>query len=180
MTVNLEATSADQATTDWSELRERIRTWATELGFSDLGIADIDLADIEPRLQQWLDEGRHGAMDWMARHGSKRTRPAELVPGTVRVVSVTMDYWPPDSEHARRVLRDPARGYVSRYALGRDYHKVMRNRLQKLARRIEREVGDFGYRAFVDSAPVMEKPLAHKAGLGTQGKHTCLIDRERG
>ena len=116
----------------------------------------------------------------MARHGTKRTRPGELEPGTIRVISVAMDYWPPDTAPPKAVLRDGTRGYVSRYALGRDYHKLMRNRLQKLADRIGAEVGEFGYRAFVDSAPVMEKPLAHKAGLGTQGKHTCLIDEEVG
>ena len=167
-------------TEDLSQLRARIEEWAGELGFSGVGVANTDLEQVEQRLNAWLEEGRHGAMDWMARHGSRRTRPHELVPGTIRIVSVRMDYWPPDSEHPRRTLRDPSRGYVARYALGRDYHKLMRKRLQHLAARIEDEVGPFGYRAFVDSAPVMEKPLAQKAGLGTQGKHTCLIDRERG
>jgi epoxyqueuosine reductase len=167
-------------TRDWRELREQIRTWGQALGFAEIGVADTDLSTLEPQLQTWLDEGRHGAMDWMARHGTRRTRPAELVPGTLRVISASMAYWPPDSEHPRVTLTDPERGYVSRYALGRDYHKVLRKALQRLAERIRDEVGSFGYRAFVDSAPVMEKPLAQKAGLGTQGKHTCLIDRERG
>ena len=171
---------ADDPVCDRAALLERIRGWAAELGFARLGVTDTDLSSIEPRLRAWLDEGRHGEMEWMARHGTRRTRPADLVPGTVRVVSVSMEYWPPDSEHPKRTLKDPSLGYVSRYALGRDYHKVLRNRLQRLAERIRAEVGPFGYRAFVDSAPVMEKPLAQKAGLGTQGKHTCLIDRERG
>jgi len=173
-------TAMPSTTAAWADLRARIAGWAHELGFGGFGITDVDLSAIEPRLQAWLDEGRNGAMDWMARHGTKRTRPAELVPGTIRILSVSMDYWPPDSESAKRTLRDPGTAYVSRYALGRDYHKLMRNRLQKLARRIEDEVGTFGYRAFVDSAPVMEKPLAQKAGLGTPGKHTCVIDPQRG
>jgi epoxyqueuosine reductase len=165
---------------DWNELAERVRAHALELGFRSVGIADTDLSAIEPQLEQWLAEGRHGEMDWMERHGSKRTRPAELEPGTVRVISVAMDYWPQDSAPPKAVLQSPDKGYVSRYALGRDYHKVMRNRLQKLAERIRKDAGELGARAFVDSAPVMEKPLAHKAGLGTPGKHTCLIDREAG
>lgn len=168
------------ATTDWEALAARIREWARDLGFRRAGIADTDLSAIEPDLQRWLAEGRHGEMEWMARHGTKRTRPAELEPGTIRVISVTMDYWPPDCAHPRAVLGNASRGYVSRYALGRDYHKVMRNRLQKLAERIRDAAGEAGCRAFVDTAPVMEKPLAQKAGLGTQGKHTCLIDREAG
>jgi len=168
------------STPDFDQLAERIRTWAIELGFRRVGITDTDLSGVEPRLLAWLADGRHGEMAWMARHGTKRTRPAELLPGTLRVISVAMDYWPPDSAHPKAVLGEPDKGYVSRYALGRDYHKILRNRLQKLADRIRQEVGDFGYRAFVDSAPVMEKPLAHKAGLGTPGKHTCLIDEDTG
>ena len=170
----------DSSAIDWNALRRRIATWAEELGFSGVGVTDTRLGAVERRLGRWLEQGRHGAMEWMARHGSRRTRPHELVPGTIRVISVRMDYWPPDSEHPRRTLRDPARGYVARYALGRDYHKLLRKRLQGLAQRIEGEVGAFGYRAFADSAPVMEKPLAQKAGLGTQGKHTCLIDPDTG
>jgi len=161
-------------------LADNIRGWARELGFRRTGICDTDLACAEERLQQWLAAGRHGHMDWMARHGSRRTRPAELVPGTVRVISVAMDYWPSAARSGRDLLKDGTRGYVSRYAVGRDYHKLMRNRLQKLADRIREQIGAFGYRAFVDSAPVMEKPLAQKAGIGTMGKHTCIIDREAG
>jgi epoxyqueuosine reductase len=170
----------DPVACNWNDLAARVRAHARELGFRSVGITDTDLAAIEPQLAQWLAEGRHGEMEWMERHGSKRTRPAELEPGTVRVISVAMDYWPPDSAPAKAVLQAPHKGYVSRYALGRDYHKVMRNRLQSLAERIREDAGAFGARAFVDSAPVMEKPLAHKAGLGTPGKHTCLIDREAG
>ncbi len=173
-------TQADTAPIDWQALRRRIGEWAGELGFGGLGVTDTELERVEARLERWLADGRHAAMAWMAQHGTKRTRPAELVPGTIRVVSVRLDYWPPDSEHPRRVLQDPLCGYVARYALGRDYHRLMRRRLQQLAERIEGEVGAFGYRAFADSAPVMEKPLAQKAGLGTQGKHTCLIDRDNG
>lgn len=165
---------------DWNALRERLQTHALELGFRSVGIADTDLSAIEPQLAAWIQEGRHGDMDWMARHGTKRTRPSELEPGTIRVISVTMDYWPAGSAPAKAVLRTPDKGYVARYALGRDYHKVMRPRLQTLANRLRADAGEFGARAFVDSAPVMEKPLAQKAGLGTQGKHTCLIDRTAG
>ncbi|MEX0606923.1 MAG: tRNA epoxyqueuosine(34) reductase QueG [Halofilum sp. (in: g-proteobacteria)] len=165
---------------DWNALAERLRTHARDLGFRSVGITDTDLSAIEPQFAEWLAEGRHGEMEWMARHGSKRTRPAELEPGTIRVISATMDYWPEDSAPAKNVLRSPEKGYISRYALGRDYHKVMRPRLQTLADRLRSDAGEFGARAFVDSAPVMEKPLAQKAGLGTQGKHTCLIDREAG
>ena len=166
--------------TDWSRLADDVRAWARELGFRSTGITDVDLSRVEPEFEQWLAERRHGEMDWMARHGRRRTRPAELVPGTIRVISVAMDYWPAGSAPWRAVLRDGSRGYVSRYALGRDYHRLMRNRLQKLADRMRDRVGAFGYRAFVDSAPVLEKPLAQKAGLGTPGKHTVLIDREAG
>lgn len=165
---------------DWHALAERIRTWGGELGFTRVGISDTDLGDAEPDLQQWLAEGRHGRMGWMAAHGRKRTRPAELLPGTIRVISVTMNYWPADSADARQTLRNGSRAYISRYALGRDYHKVLRRRLQKLADRIAGEIGPFGYRAFTDSAPVMEKPLAQKAGLGSRGKHTCVIDGRNG
>jgi epoxyqueuosine reductase len=165
---------------DWGELARDLRARAHALGFRSLGITDVDLSAIEPEFEQWLAERRHGRMEWMARHGRRRTRPAELVPGTIRVVSVALDYWPAGSAPARGVLRDGHLGYVSRYALGRDYHRLMRNRLQKLADHVRERVGAFGHRAFVDSAPVMEKPLAHKAGLGTPGKHTLLIDRQAG
>ncbi|AFC85345.1 iron-sulfur cluster binding protein, putative [Frateuria aurantia DSM 6220] len=165
---------------DYHHLARRIKYWAGELGFADTGIADVALGDDEGHLQRWLDAGFHGEMDYMARHGMKRARPAELEPGTRRVISVRMDYIPPGLPHAWEVIADPAAGYVARYALGRDYHKLMRNRLQKLAERIREVTGDFGYRAFVDSAPVLEKALARNAGLGWIGKHTVVINRRAG
>jgi epoxyqueuosine reductase len=168
------------STTDFAALARDIKRWARELGFANTGISGVDLDEDEQHLQRWLDEGHHGEMDYMARHGSKRTRPAELEPGTQRVISVRMDYIPPGTANAWEVLGDAQAGYVSRYALGRDYHKVMRSRLQKLAERIQGVVGDFGYRAYVDSAPVMEKALARNAGLGWIGKHTVLINRRAG
>jgi epoxyqueuosine reductase len=164
---------------DAESLAADIRRWGAELGFQQVGIAGIDLAADEARLREWLDLGWHGSMDWMARHGSKRARPAELVPGTLRVVSARMDYLA-DGESMQAVLDDGTRAYVSRYALGRDYHKVLRGRLQRLAERIEAAIGPFGHRVFVDSAPVLEKPLARDAGLGWIGKHTNLIDKGSG
>ncbi len=156
-----------------------LRGWARELGFQDLGIAGVDLARDEAWLERWLRLGRHGEMAWMARHGRKRSRPGELVPGTVSVLSVRMDYWRGD-ENAAALLDAGRTGYVSRYALGRDYHKVLRRRLQRLADRITAAAGPFGYRAFVDSGPVLEKALARNAGLGWIGKHTNLIRRDAG
>ena len=164
---------------DSKGLAARIKRWGRELGFSALGIADTGLHEAEQHLQRWLARGYHGEMAYMARHGSKRTRPEELLPGTLRVISVRMDYLPDEPDPAV-LLEDPAAAFISRYALGRDYHKVLRSRLQKLAHRIEAEVGPFGYRAFVDSAPVMEKALAAKAGLGWIGKHSNLLARDAG
>jgi len=157
-----------------------IREHAAELGFAKVGISGIDLADDEAKLARWLELGRHGELEYMARHGMKRARPAELVPGTLRVISARMDYWPADAADALETLGDGKRAYISRYALGRDYHKVLRKRLQKLAERIEARIGPFGYRIFTDSAPVLEKALARNAGLGWIGKHTNLIDRSSG
>jgi epoxyqueuosine reductase len=170
---------------DLSALALAIKTWGVELGFADVRITDVDLADQEPGLQAWLDAGHHGEMDYMASHGMKRARPAELVPGTVRVISARMDYLPMDLDadwRARERVRqsDPQAAVVSLYARGRDYHKVLRNRLQQLADRIRAAVGDYGYRVFTDSAPVMELPLAQKAGLGWRGKHTLLLSRDAG
>ena len=165
---------------DYAALAADIKRWARELGFADAGIAGIELGEDEQHLQRWLDDGHHGEMDYMARHGTKRSRPAELEPGTLRVISVRMDYIPPGTRNAWAVLEDADAGYVARYALGRDYHKLMRNRLQKLAERIHAQVGDFGYRAYVDSAPVLEKALGRNAGLGWIGKHTVLINRSAG
>jgi len=163
---------------DWSGLAARIATWGRELGFGAIGIADTELAAEEARLLDWLAAGRHGAMDYMARHGARRARPAELVPGTMRVISARLDYYPARSYDAAAALADPARAYVSRYALGRDYHRVLRQRLARLVERIAGEVGDFGHRVFTDSAPVMEVALAAKAGAGWRGKHTLLLTRE--
>jgi len=166
--------------TDYARLAAEIKRWGAELGFQQIGISATELGDDEARLMNWLAAGRHGEMDYMARHGAKRARPAELTAGTVRVISARMDYDPPAARDAWEVLDDAALGYVSRYALGRDYHKVLRTRLQKLADRVAAEVGPFGYRAFVDSAPVLEKALARNAGLGWIGKHTNLINRQAG
>jgi epoxyqueuosine reductase len=165
---------------DYTDLVHHIRRWAQELGFQQCGIAGTDLGDDEARLLSWLDAGFHGDMDYMQRHGTRRSRPAELQPGTLRVISVRMDYTPESARDAWDVLNDAQRGYVSRYALGRDYHKLLRSRLQKLADKIAGEVGPFGYRAFVDSAPVLERALAREAGLGWVGKHTGLLNREAG
>jgi epoxyqueuosine reductase len=171
---------ASRADIDFARLSRDIKQWGRELGFQDVGISDTDLGNDEAHLLSWLGDSFHGDMDYMQRHGSKRSRPAELVPGTLRIISVRMDYWPEQASAAQPVLDDPLQAYLSRYALGRDYHKVLRNRLQKLALRIEQQVGPFGYRAFTDSAPVLEKAIAQKAGLGWIGKHTNLIDRDGG
>ncbi|MDQ3270274.1 MAG: tRNA epoxyqueuosine(34) reductase QueG [Pseudomonadota bacterium] len=167
-------------TIDYARLTEDIRGWARELGFQQAGIADVALELDEAHLNDWLAAGQHGEMDYMARHGAKRARPAELVPGTRRVISVRMDYGSDDDDEAWRTLADGERAYVARYALGRDYHKLLRGRLQKLADRIEAAVGAFGHRVFVDSAPVLERALARDAGIGWIGKHTCLINRGAG
>ncbi|MDQ7997800.1 MAG: tRNA epoxyqueuosine(34) reductase QueG [Luteibacter sp.] len=166
--------------TDYAALATDIKRWARELGFADVGIAGTDLGHDEAYLERWLADGHHGEMDYMARHGTRRSRPAELEPGTLRVVSVRMDYIPPGTANAWDVIHDGEKAYVARYALGRDYHKVMRNRLQKLAAKIGERIGDFGYRAYVDSAPVLEKALARNAGLGWIGKHTVLINKRAG
>ncbi|UYK86396.1 tRNA epoxyqueuosine(34) reductase QueG [Xanthomonas sacchari] len=158
----------------------RIRALARTFGFQRCGIAGIELQQDEAHLRDWLQQGLYGTMHWMAQHGDKRSRPAELIPGTLRVISVGLDYGRNDDDSAWDTLRDGARAYVARYALGRDYHKLMRNRLQKLAERIQDEIGPFGHRVFVDSAPVLERALARDAGLGWIGKHTCLIDRNGG
>jgi epoxyqueuosine reductase len=165
---------------DPTEIAARIRDWSTELGFSACGIAGIELADDAANLLEWLAQGRHGELHYMARYGVERARPAGIVPGTVRVIAVRLDYWPGKAAAAETVLADAERAYVSRYALGRDYHRLMRNRLQQLAERIAAVAGPHGHRVFVDSGPVMEKPLARNAGLGWIGKHTNLIDSRNG
>ncbi|HTO19451.1 MAG TPA: tRNA epoxyqueuosine(34) reductase QueG [Pseudomonas sp.] len=164
---------------DPAQLAQSIKDWGRELGFQQVGIADVELDEHERRLHEWLAAGYQGEMDYMAAHGHKRSRPAELVEGTLRVISVRMDYLPGDTEMTRR-LADPEQAYVSRYALGRDYHKLVRKRLQQLAERIQAVVGPFGHRAFVDSAPVLEKALAQQAGLGWIGKNTLLLNRKAG
>ena len=161
-------------------LKQEIADWSLELGFQQTGVSDIDLAEAEDRLEAWLAEKFHGTMNYMRRHGKKRSRPAALVPGTLRVISVRMDYLPEAQESARQLLDHESRAYISRYALGRDYHKVLRGRLRALARRIEERIGKFGWRVFVDSAPVLEKALAEKAGIGWIGKHTNVIHRDHG
>ncbi|MFM9967541.1 MAG: tRNA epoxyqueuosine(34) reductase QueG [Burkholderiales bacterium] len=166
-------------TIDLPALALTIKAWGRELGFAALGIADIDLSVARERLRDWLANGRHGEMDYMEKHAVLRSHPDALHPGTLRVISARMNYWP-NATDAKSTLDNPAKGYVSRYALGRDYHKVIRARLQKLADRIEKEIGVFGYRVFTDSAPVMEVELARKAGLGWRGKHTLMLARETG
>ena len=161
-------------------LAQRVRALAQEFGFQRCGIAGIELGEDEQHLRDWLSQGLYGSMDWMAQHGDKRSRPQELIPGTLRVISVGLDYGRNDSDDAWDTLQDGTRAYVARYALGRDYHKLMRHRLQKLAERLQQDVGVFGYRVFVDSAPVLERALARNAGLGWIGKHTCLIDKDGG
>ncbi len=161
-------------------LKQKIKSWSQELGFQQLGISDTDLTEAERFLNQWLKEGMHGEMGYMERHGLNRTRPESLIPGTLRIISVRMDYFPPNANPIECSLEDAASAFISRYATGRDYHKLIRKRLQKLANRIEKEIGDFSYRAFADSAPVMEKPIAQKAGLGWIGKHSNLINRKAG
>jgi len=160
-------------------LAAQVKAWGRELGFQKVGIAAVDLPEDERRLLAWLEAGHNGGMDYMARHGVRRARPAEVVPGTLRVISARIDYWPACAD-AAAVLGSSSMGYVSRYALGRDYHKLVRNRLARLAERLAAAVGASGYRAFTDSGPVLEKALARDAGLGWIGKHTNLLDREDG
>ena len=165
---------------DYDSVASQIKTWGKELGFQAVAIADIELSDADKHLQNWLAQQFHGEMAYMAKHGSKRSHPELLVPGTIRIISLRMDYWRDDCATAETVLDDDSLAYVSRYALGRDYHKVLRNRLQALARKIEKKIGEFGYRVFCDSAPVLEKAIAEKAGLGWIGKHTNLIHQQGG
>lgn len=156
-----------------------IKTWGKELGFQQIGITDIDLSQYEPRLTEWLAKQFHGEMEYMQRHGSKRWQPDELVPDTIRVISARIDYLPPDTK-IMEILNNPTKAYVSRYALGRDYHKLIRKRLTQLAEKISTHTDCMQYRTFADSAPVMEKPLAEKAGIGWIGKHTNIINSKAG
>ena len=171
---------ADHSQAAMKALRQQIGTWVRELGFAAFGVTGTDLGDNPARLADWIAAGRHGEMGWFEANHDKRTQPDKLTPGTRRIISVRLDYLPEDQAQARALLDHPTRAYVSRYALGRDYHKLIRPRLQKLANRITEAAGQFGYRAFVDSAPVMEKPIAANAGLGWLGKHTNVINRHSG
>ncbi|MGA7539991.1 MAG: tRNA epoxyqueuosine(34) reductase QueG [Steroidobacteraceae bacterium] len=165
---------------DPAAAKRQLAARARELGFDRLGVARIDIREDEHHLLRWLDAGFHGEMAYMGRHGRMRSRPQELAPGTVRVVSVRMDYWPAAAFDAQAALEDPQLAYISRYALGRDYHKVLRGALSGLAKHLAADIGPFGYRVCVDSAPVLEKALARNAGLGWIGKHTNLISRDAG
>ncbi|MBN9929944.1 tRNA epoxyqueuosine(34) reductase QueG [Pantoea agglomerans] len=164
---------------DLHQFAQQIKQWGLDLGFQQVGITDTDLSAEEPRLQAWLDKQYHGEMEWMARHGMMRARPHELLPGTLRVINVRMNYLPAKAAFAS-TLKNPQLGYVSRYALGRDYHKVLRNRLKKLGEMIQQQCGELNFRPFVDSAPLLERPLAAKAGLGWTGKHSLILNREAG
>jgi len=164
---------------DFIHLAQNIRAWGKNLGFSQVGITDTNLGNEEAGLMSWLDSGFHGEMNYMAKHGSLRTKPADLLPGALSVITCRMNYWP-ESRDAESVLLEPETAYISRYALGRDYHKVMRQKLGKLADKIHEAIGDYNFRVFTDSAPVMEVALARKTGLGWRGKHTLLLSREAG
>lgn len=164
---------------DLNQLVNDIKRWGHELGFQQVGICDVNLRNHEAYLQTWLDKGYHGEMDWMARHGMMRARPDELLEGTLRVISVRMDYLPPNAQFAH-TLKQPHLAYISRYAFGRDYHKLLRQRLKQLGEKIATVTGPFGHRPFVDSAPILERPLAEKSGLGWQGKHSLILNPHAG
>jgi len=170
---------------DWEKLSADIKSWGLALGFNQIGITDTNLQTAESNHQAWVAKGFHGEMDYMAKHGVKRTRPAELVPNTIRVISARLDYLPPNAANSETIIDDSEKAFISRYSLGRDYHKVMRNKLQKLSDKIQFELmqlnfNDFSYRVFTDSAPVLEVALAEKAGLGWRGKHTLLLNKNCG
>ena len=163
-----------------SSVEARVKRWGRELGFDAVAIAGTDLARDEARLIEWLGRGWHGEMDYMARHGARRARPAELVPGTISIITARLNYEAPGTRDAWETLEDPSSAFVSRYALGRDYHKILRAKLQALADRMVAELGSFHYRVFTDTAPVMEVSLASMGGLGWRGKHTLLLSRDAG
>jgi epoxyqueuosine reductase len=165
---------------DQAEIKRHLSSWASELGFQQISVSDAKLSDDEQRLNAWLDQDMHGNMAYMAEHGTKRTRPAELVDGTISIISARINYLAEPNNKALEALDNKDVGYISRYALGRDYHKLIRRKLQKLATRLEESIGPYGYRVFTDSAPVMERAIGRKAGLGWVGKHTNLIDRHTG
>jgi epoxyqueuosine reductase len=177
---NSETSSPASAGRDWGALARDIKRWGRDLGFQQVGITDTHLEAAEAFLLDWLAQGRHGRMAYMERHGTRRSRPAELTPGTVSVISVRLDYLPPEDAAPAGILAQPHKAYISRYALGRDYHQLLRARPQKLAARMQATVGAFGYRVFTDSAPVLEKALAEKAGLGWIGKHSNLLAEQTG
>lgn len=164
---------------DFAELALKIKQWGQALGFQQIGISDIDLTQAEMRLKAWLAQGFHGEMRYLAQHADLRCHPEKLLPETIRIISARMDYLPPSFDSLKN-LKNSTLAYISRYALGRDYHKLIRKRLTKLAEKINAAVGQFNYRAFADSAPIMEKPIAEKAGLGWIGKHTVLINKKAG
>lgn len=168
------------STNDYLQLAADIKRWGRELGFAEVGITDTNLADAEAEHQAWIKKGFHGDMDYMAKHGLKRTRPADLVPNTSRVICARLDYLPPEAKDSWEIMKNGEKAFISRYALGRDYHKVMRQKLQKLCDKISREISAFESRVFTDSAPVLEVALAEKAGLGWRGKHTLLINKAHG
>jgi epoxyqueuosine reductase len=173
------------STKNLSDLSHAIKNWGLELGFNQIGITDTNLQTAESNHQDWVEKGFHGDMDYMAKHGVKRTRPNELIPNTQRIISVRLDYLPPQAKNSESILQNNQKAFISRYALGRDYHKVVRNKLQKLCEKIQSElhhyhVSQFEYRVFTDSAPVLEVALAEKAGIGWRGKHTLLIDKNNG
>ncbi|MDE2388203.1 MAG: tRNA epoxyqueuosine(34) reductase QueG, partial [Betaproteobacteria bacterium] len=178
----MQESTSSKNISDFAVLATAIKAWGKELGFHDVRIADAqaDMSVVESGLFQWLAQEYHGTMDYMAKHGTKRTRPAELEPGTQRVISVCMNYAPPAVKKSWEVIHSGERAFISRYALGRDYHKVIRARLQKLADKITEAAGPFNYRVFSDSAPVMEVAWAQKSGLGWRGKHTLLLNRQAG
>ena len=165
---------------DYTSLAADIKRWGRELGFAEIGITDTDLTGAETKHQAWIDKGFHGDMDYMAKHGTKRTRPADLVPNTMRVITARLDYLPPKAKESWGVIQDSKQAFISRYALGRDYHKVIRQKLQKLCDKIADNIPDFEYRVFTDSAPVLEVALAEKSGLGWRGKHTLLLNKDHG
>jgi len=162
------------------DLAEKIKRWGKTFGFQAIGITNTDLGLAEQRFNHWIEQKMHGDMSYMSRHGTKRTRPEELEAGTIRIISVSMDYFPENPEQAINLLSEKHKAYIARYSLGRDYHKLIRKRLQQLANQLEQEIGSFGYRVFTDSAPVLEKPLAEKAGLGWIGKHSNLLQEKTG
>ncbi len=164
---------------NFNELKNQIKDWGLELGFYKVGITDTNLSIAESRLNQWLENKFNANMDYMQKHGTKRSRPEELVPGTIRIISVSMNYLPPDVA-LKEVLKDKSKAYIARYTLGKDYHKLIRKKLQKLAEKIQAEIGEFGYRAFCDSAPVLERAIAEKAGIGWTGKNAMIMNKEAG